>query len=59
MTLGERVETAGQLVRAGYDPRQTLRLVGLPEVNHIGLPPVTVQPAERSRADAAAPDEGA
>lgn len=34
----------GALVRAGFDPTDTLSKLGLPAIKHNGLPPVTVQP---------------
>lgn len=43
-TPQERVEAAGSLVRAGYDPVDAARLVGL-DIKHLGHLPVTVQPA--------------
>lgn len=41
--MTEKIEAAGQLVRAGYDPEGVLVALGLPKIKHIGLPPVTVQ----------------
>lgn len=38
-----RYEQVGSLVRAGFDPAESLAAVGLPPIKHIGLPPVTVQ----------------
>lgn len=38
-----RYEQVGSLVRAGYDPDESLAAVGLPPIKHLGLPPVTVQ----------------
>ena len=58
MNLGEKIESVGQLVRAGYEPGAALHLVGLPTVKHIGLPPVTVQPADRGTDAAPAPGVG-
>jgi len=43
MSMDKRVEAAGQLVRAGYLPADALEAVGLPQLGHLGLPPVTVQ----------------
>jgi hypothetical protein len=40
----QRVDAAGALVRAGYDPADALRAVGLDPIKHLGLLPVTVQP---------------
>lgn len=36
-------ETAGMLVRAGYDPIDSAKVAGLPPIKHTGAPPVTVQ----------------
>jgi lambda family phage portal protein len=46
--LAERIDALGALIRAGYDPEGALAAVGLPPIEHIGLPPVTVQPEERA-----------
>jgi HK97 family phage portal protein len=43
--LGEKVEQAGSLIRAGFDPADVLQKLGLPPIKHLGLPPVTVQKA--------------
>ena len=42
-SLKERGGMAGALVRAGYDPIDSLKLVGLDPIKHLGLLPVTVQ----------------
>lgn len=39
----DRVNAVGQLIRAGFDPESSARALGLPEIPHTGLPPVTVQ----------------
>jgi HK97 family phage portal protein len=39
----ERVEAVGSLVRAGFDPAEALKAVGLPPIKHTGLVPITVQ----------------
>jgi HK97 family phage portal protein len=36
-------ETAGVLVRAGYDPNDSAKVAGLPPIKHTGAAPVTVQ----------------
>jgi len=59
--MAERIEQAGQLIRAGFDPEESLKALGLPPIKHIGLPPVTVQPPEKEPAppppgDGSAPD---
>lgn len=63
MTTAQRIEAVGALVRAGFDPAGALGALGLPPVEHIGLPPVTVQApraaapfADQAPGDAA-PDE--
>jgi HK97 family phage portal protein len=38
-------ETVGVLIRAGFDPAASLAVVGLPPIEHIGAPAVTVQAA--------------
>lgn len=46
MTLRDRVNMAGVLVRAGYErngPNGVLQALGLPEIGHTGLVPITVQ----------------
>jgi HK97 family phage portal protein len=48
-----RYEAVGALIRAGFDPAAALAAVGLPPITHIGLPPVTVQPADTGSAGAA------
>jgi hypothetical protein len=47
-----RYEQVGSLVRAGYDPDESLAAVGLPPIKHLGLPPVTVQSAHGGSAPA-------
>lgn len=42
MTFQQRIEAAGILVRAGFDPAAALASLGLPAVAHTGLVPVTV-----------------
>ena len=43
--LAARAEAAGVLIRAGYDPDDASRLVGLEGIRHTGAAPVTVQSA--------------
>lgn len=50
----QTAETAGALVRAGYDPNDVARTLGLP-LRHTGAPPVTVQATEPTAPAAAAP----
>lgn len=56
-SLKERADIAGALVRAGYDPIDSLEAAGLDPIKHLGLLPVTVQapkpkPAPQGEADA-------
>lgn len=39
----DRVNAVGQLIRAGFDPEASAGALGLPDIPHLGLPPVTVQ----------------
>ena len=59
MPMEKRVEAAGRLVSSGYLPADALDAVGLPQLAHLGLPPVTVQPPQKSPAVPAevAPEE--
>lgn len=41
--LSEKVTQANDLIKAGFDPADVLRTLGLPPIQHLGLPPVTVQ----------------
>lgn len=41
-----QIESVGALVRAGFDPEDALRVLGLPPIKHTGSLPVTVQPEE-------------
>lgn len=43
MTYAQRVEAAGVLVRVGYDPASIAAALGLGDLQHTGLVPVTVQ----------------
>jgi HK97 family phage portal protein len=47
LPLDKKVEAAGALVRAGWEPAEATRAVGLPEMEHLGLPPVTLQPPRK------------
>ena len=42
MTLRDRVNMAGILVRAGFEPSATLAALDLPAIDHTGLVPITV-----------------
>lgn len=43
LPLAIRAEAVGALIRAGFEPEGALRVMGLPVMPHLGLPPVTVQ----------------
>lgn len=43
MTVADKIESVGQLIRAGFDPASSLKAVGLPQIEHTGLVPVTVK----------------
>lgn len=45
--LTQRIESVGQLIRAGFDPEDASKALGLPPMKHLGVLPVTVQPEER------------
>ena len=51
--IRDRAETAGVLIRAGFAPDDVLRIVGLPPMEHLGMPPVTVQPEPSTAAPTA------
>lgn len=42
-SLKDQIEAVGALVRAGFDPAAALAAIGLDPIEHLGLPPVTVQ----------------
>lgn len=46
LALACSAEALGALIRAGFDPIDALRALGLAPVKHLGLAPVTVQPAD-------------
>jgi lambda family phage portal protein len=59
--LAERVDALGALIRAGYDPEDSLKAVGMPKIKHLGVPPVTVQAEQKKPAfgqPAAVPPNG-
>lgn len=43
VSLQERITALGVLIRAGYDPVQSLDVVGLPAITHTGRLPITLQ----------------
>jgi HK97 family phage portal protein len=43
MSFADKVQNAGILVRAGYDPAEVNTALGLPAIAHTGLVPITVQ----------------
>jgi HK97 family phage portal protein len=44
MTLEERIVALGRLVNSGFVPAASTDALDLPDIEHSGLPPVTVQP---------------
>lgn len=52
-----RIEGAGALIRAGFDPIDSLRVVGLPEIKHSNLLPITLQSEESAHALPESPTE--
>jgi len=38
-----KVEMLGAMVRAGFDPAESAKALGLPPIAHLGVPPVTLQ----------------
>jgi hypothetical protein len=40
----DEAETAGVLIRAGFEPLDSAKVAGLPPIKHSGAAPVTVQP---------------
>ncbi|WP_431785371.1 phage portal protein [Microbacterium maritypicum] len=49
--LQRLVTAATALIRAGFDPQDSLRAMGLDPIEHLGLLPVTVRDDEKSAAD--------
>jgi HK97 family phage portal protein len=45
--LTDRIEAVGGLIRAGFEPAAALEVAGLPQVEHLGMPPVTIQSTAR------------
>jgi HK97 family phage portal protein len=43
LSVAQRWEAVGAAVRAGFDPTEALKALGLPAIKHLGLPPVTLQ----------------
>jgi len=43
LTTAQKIEAVGALVRAGFDPAEALKTVGLDPIEHLGLLPVTLQ----------------
>jgi hypothetical protein len=39
----DQAETVGMLIRAGFDPEESMRSLGLPPIKHVGLLPITLQ----------------
>lgn len=38
-----KIEMLGQMVRAGFDPVESAKALGVPPITHLGVPPVTLQ----------------
>lgn len=53
--MSAKVEAVAALVRAGFDPIESLAVLGLPEISHTGALPVTVQPISRPSQQASGP----
>lgn len=51
--LEKRVDMAARLVQVGYTPRAAAQVVGLPEIEHTGLPTVQLQNATQAAESAA------
>jgi hypothetical protein len=47
-SLEQRVRSAAELVRTGFEPDPSVDAVGLPPIPHTGEVPVTLQREERS-----------
>jgi hypothetical protein len=43
----EKVDMAQRLIQVGFDPAGTLAALGLPEIEHTGLPSVQLQPTSQ------------
>lgn len=52
ITLKDRAEIAGSLIRAGYTPEEVARVAGIAPIEHLGLPPGTLQSSDGSPPDA-------
>jgi len=46
LPLDQRIEAAGALIRAGFDPNESLAAVGLDPITHTGMAPVTLRQEE-------------
>jgi HK97 family phage portal protein len=46
LSIKDRIDALGGLIRAGFDPAESLEALDLPAIKHLGLAPVTVQPEE-------------
>jgi HK97 family phage portal protein len=54
--LNKNIESLGALVRAGFDPTESAKALGLPVIKHLGVLPVTVQPPEEPEPPASPPN---
>lgn len=59
LLIKARTDAAGVLVRAGYAPDDAAKVVGLPPMKHLGMPPVTVQQSTRGSQPAGFGGDGA
>lgn len=55
--LPSRIESAGQLIRAGFDAQDVAKALGLPPMKHLPVIPVTVTPVEDAPKPAAKPPD--
>lgn len=44
MSLRERIDAVGILIRSGFSPQDAAQVVGLPDMDYLAVRPVTVQP---------------
>ena len=53
LSLRDAAMVMGSLVRAGFDPDDAARIAGMPGIDHLGLPPTTVQILKEGVSDGA------
>jgi len=54
--IAAKVNSAGTLIRSGFEPAASLKAVGLPEIDHLGLLPVTLQSSSKAFEPSSEPD---